>query len=42
MDSGLNPRDGLFVNQIVSSVKPVHMGEQHNFLAWLDFGTLIE
>jgi hypothetical protein len=42
MDSGLNPRDGLFVNKIVSSIKPVYMGQQYNLLAWLDFGTLIE
>jgi len=42
MDSGLNSRDGLFVNKIVSSIKPVRMGQQDNLLAWLDFGTVIE
>jgi hypothetical protein len=42
MDSSLNPRDGLFINEIISAIKPVDMGQQDNLLARLDFGTLIE
>jgi hypothetical protein len=41
LDSGLNPRDGLLINKIVSSIKPVNMCQQYNLLACLDFGTMI-
>jgi hypothetical protein len=42
LDSGLNPRDGFFINQIVSPIKPVNMRQQQNLLACLDFRTMIE